>query len=110
MLAFPDLADISLPEPADLTLLFTKKPDEVTVIRHAADHYQDQAYIETDPKGEQVEVTTSEDGQTIIPQAEAGYIYVVPVSYTHLHHAGYRQQPAAPAVYHLSENHGHLIE
>ncbi|MBU9726784.1 YobA family protein [Diplocloster modestus] len=77
MLAFPDLADISLPEPADLTLLFTKKPDEVTVIRHAADHYQDQAYIETDPKGEQVEVTTSEDGQTIIPQAEAGYIYVV---------------------------------
>lgn len=77
MLAASELADISLPEPADLTLLFTKKPDNVTVTRHSAGHYQDQAYIGTDPQGEPVEVTVSEDGQILIPQADAGYIYVV---------------------------------
>ena len=77
MLANSDLADISLTDPTDLTLLFTKKPDEVTVIRYTSDHYKDQAYIESNPQGEHVEVSAVEDGSYLISQAEAGYIYVV---------------------------------
>lgn len=77
MLANSDLADISLTDPTDLTLLFTKKPDEVTVIRYTSDHYKDQAYIESNPQGEHVEVSAVEDGSYLISQADAGYIYVV---------------------------------
>lgn len=67
-----ELADVKTAEPLDITLYFSKKPDEVTVVRY------DSSLLGTEeiPQGEEVTVK-EKDGEFMIPGVADGYVYEV---------------------------------
>lgn len=79
------LGDVSIGEATDVELAFDKKPKEVQVSRWEAQYRDDQDYLNDNPDGETVELTTDEEAVTSsvqkvtkwILKAEPGYIYRV---------------------------------
>lgn len=79
------LGDVSIGEATDVELAFDKKPKEVQVSRWEAQYRDDQDYLNDNPDGEPVELTTDEEAVTSsvqkvtkwILKAEPGYIYRV---------------------------------
>lgn len=79
------LGDVSIGEATDVELTFDKKPKEVQVSRWEAQYRDNQDYLNDNPDGEPVELTTDEEAVTSsvqkvtkwILKAEPGYIYRV---------------------------------
>lgn len=79
------LGDVSIGEPVDVELVFDHMPKEVQVSRWEVQYQNNQEYVNQNPDGEAVEVTTDEETVTSsvntttkwILKAEPGYVYRV---------------------------------
>lgn len=67
-----ELADVKITEPLDITLYFSKMPDEVEVVRYDAELLG----IENIPEGEGVAVE-KKDGEFVLTGVVGGYVYDV---------------------------------
>ena len=67
-----ELVDVKIAEPLDITLYFSKMPEEVEAVRY------DSALLGTEdiPEGEKVSVTKKE-GEFVLTDVTAGYVYDV---------------------------------
>ncbi|WP_394922716.1 hypothetical protein [uncultured Robinsoniella sp.] len=76
VLGWKEINDLTLNEPTDLKLDFSKEPNSVEVIRWAEDVQKQYSEGSDVPEGEKVELK-EKDGALYIPSAEAGYTYQV---------------------------------
>lgn len=59
---------------ADLTLLFTKEPESITVERYSSDLFGNRIEGSETPEGEKVDISTSDNGY-ILKNVVSGYVY-----------------------------------
>lgn len=76
VLGWKEINDLTLNEPTDVKLSFTKEPVSVEVIRWTEDVQKQYSEGSDVPEGEKVELK-EKDGELYIPSAEAGYTYQV---------------------------------
>lgn len=76
VLGWKEINDLTLNEPTDLKLDFSKEPNRLEVIRWAEDVQKQYSEGSDVPEGEKVELK-EKDGALYIPSAEAGYTYQV---------------------------------
>lgn len=76
VLGWKEINDLTLNEPTDLKLDFTKKPNSIELIRWTEDVQKQYSEGSDVPEGEKVE-PEEKDGVFIIPAAEAGYTYQI---------------------------------